>query len=326
MDTDIFEQLRDEGLITQEELAATMQQEHTKLFSLHWDLRSLLYSGILMLATGIGILIYKNIDAIGHLTVVIAAGVLSAVCLGYCFRHVHPFSREKIESPNLWFDYILLLGSLLMVTFLGYLQFQFHVFGMRWGLATFIPTVLLFGIAYYFDHRGVLSMAITSLAAWFGVAIDPMQLATSHNFASENYVWSGITLGVTLSILYILSGRLNIKAHFAMLYKNFSMHVLMLSLISAMFVFEGSFLLWFLVLAAVVAYQFIDAVKIRSFYFLLFSVIYGYIGLSGFIIKALLLAQQMDEGILYLLIFYFIGSAIGVIILLRHYNQKFHVR
>ncbi|MDQ6764326.1 MAG: hypothetical protein M3015_17115 [Bacteroidota bacterium] len=64
------------------------------------------------------------------------------------------------------FDYILLFGCLSLLTFVGYLQFEYNVFGNKWGLATFIPMVVLFMAAYYFDHLGVLILAIVNLAAW----------------------------------------------------------------------------------------------------------------------------------------------------------------
>jgi hypothetical protein len=70
---------------------------------------------------------------------------------------------------KIWPDYILLLGCLLLLILIAYLQFQYNVFGNRYGLATFIPMVLLFISAYYFDHIGVLTMAITNLAAWAGI-------------------------------------------------------------------------------------------------------------------------------------------------------------
>lgn len=325
MKTDIFHQLHNDGLITQDELTATSRQEETRLLSLHWDLRSLLYSGILMLATGIGILIYKNIDAIGHLTVVVVTGLLSAICIGYCIKKSAPYGRYKVESPNLWFDYILLLGCLLMVTFLGYLQFRFHVFGMRWGLATFVPMVLLFGMAYYFDHKGVLSLAITAMGAWLGVAVDPVKFIRSDNLGDESYITSGVILGVVLSIMYVISGRVNVKSHFSLTYKNFGIHVLMIALICGMLNGKNDVFWWLLVLAVVAVWHFMESIRDASFYFLLFTVLYSYIGLSGFIIK-LLLDGSFNEGAMYMLIFYFIGSAIGAIALLRHYNHKFNLR
>ena len=67
------------------------------------------------------------------------------------------------------------LAALLLLTFITYLQVQYNVFGDRFGLATFIPMIILFYCAYYFDHLGVLSMAVANLAAWMGIAVTPLK-------------------------------------------------------------------------------------------------------------------------------------------------------
>src|SRR5690606_17109609 len=56
-----------------------------KPLSVHWDLRSLLYLGILLTTTAAGILIYKNIDTIGHDAMLVATAALMIVCFAYCF-------------------------------------------------------------------------------------------------------------------------------------------------------------------------------------------------------------------------------------------------
>jgi len=46
--------------------------ETGKPFSLHWELKTLLYLGVLLLNLGLGYLIYDNIDNIGHNAVMVA--------------------------------------------------------------------------------------------------------------------------------------------------------------------------------------------------------------------------------------------------------------
>jgi hypothetical protein len=83
--------------------------------------------------------------------------------LFYVLREKEALSRlTKVEAPTPFFDYILLLGCLTFITLVGYSQVQFTIFGQRFGLAVFIPMIVLFFSAYYFDHLGVLSMAITN--------------------------------------------------------------------------------------------------------------------------------------------------------------------
>src|SRR6478752_2909089 len=158
MNIHIFERLREQEFITDADLAIIREKENKKLFSLHWELKTLLYLGIVLLTTGLGILIYKNIDTIGHQVIVAIIALGCAACFGYCLKKSPGFSRQKNAVTKIWPDYILLLGCLLLLILIAYLQFQYNAFGNRYGLATFIPMVLLFISAYYFDHIGVLSM------------------------------------------------------------------------------------------------------------------------------------------------------------------------
>ncbi len=62
MDIPIFDKLYREGLITESSLQKVKAVEQTRLFSLHWELKTLLYLGVVLLSGGLGILVYKNID------------------------------------------------------------------------------------------------------------------------------------------------------------------------------------------------------------------------------------------------------------------------
>jgi len=321
MDIHVFEQLQHEELLNSDALAKIKSHEQNRLISVHWDLRTLLYFSVLLLGTGIGIIIYKNIDTIGHTTLVILVGILAAVCLFYCFRICAPFSYGQVASPNVWFDYILMLGCLLMLAFVGYLQYQYHVFGMRWGLATFIPMLFLFAFAYYFDHKGVLGLAIANLGAWMGIAVAPLSLIRLHEFKDENIIINGVILGVLLHLFSWLSVRLNIKAHFAGIYKNFGVQVLCISLICGMGRFEQAYFFWFIALMCVVVFHVRNAIAKYSFYFLVMSVIYGYVGVSYVAVQVLSKIGNGKDAAIYAIILYFIGSAITLVLLLMRYNK-----
>lgn len=318
MDVSLFEKLLNNGLISENEFEKIKSAEAQKKISVHWDLRTLLYLGILLLVTGLGIFVYKNIDTIGHDVIITFILVCCVACFFYCFKKAKGFSVLKIESPNTWFDYVLLLGCLLMVTFIAYIQYQYNVFGNRWGLATFVPMILLFLSAYYFDHIGVLSLAVTNLAAWAGIAITPLQLIQDNDFSSERIIYTGIILGAGLiAISYVTSAK-NVKKHFAFTYKNFGAHLLFVSCIAGMFHFE-IYLLWFLVLTAICIFFYLDAIKENSFYFLVITLLYAYIGLAYVMIEMVNYTDPI--GWFYFLIIYFIASGIGLIRLLIHFNK-----
>jgi hypothetical protein len=313
----IFEKLHTQNFISQEELDKINQQQPV---SVHWDIRSLLYLGILLVTTALGILVYKNIDTIGHTTIVTTIGISCAACFFYCFKKVNAYTHKKVESPNILFDYILLSACLLLLTFIGYLQFQYNVFGNQWGLAVFIPMVILFFCAYYFDHLGVLSIAITNLAAWLGITVTPLQILQQNDFSETHLIYTGIGLGVALIIFSIITQQKNIKAHFAFTYKNFGVHILFISLLAAMFNYDNIYLLWFAGIMATGYWFFNNAIKENAFYFLVLTVLYAYIAVCYVVLE--LLFVMNDGGNIYFVATYFIGSGIGLIRLLMYYNKK----
>jgi hypothetical protein len=322
MDIPLFEKLRVEGLIGEESLTKLKASENNRLFSLHWELKTILYLGILLLSGGLGILVYKNIDTIGHTAILVFIGLLSACGFAYCFKTKLPFATGKVAAPNAFFDYVLLLACLCFITFIGYLQYQYHFFGNRFGLVTFIPMLVLFFSAYYFDHLGILSLAITNLCAWAGIAVTPLRILQDNDFNSNTLIYTGLVMGAGLIATGVVTRLRQFKPHFAFTYTNFGMHILFISILAGMFLFEPVYLFWFAFLVGVAFYFYRDALRSRSFYFLLVLTLYSYIGLSYVIIRILFYTLQTDTGGIYLMFMYFIGTAVGLILFLIRMNKN----
>ncbi|QHS63285.1 DUF2157 domain-containing protein [Chitinophaga agri] len=323
MDHKLFEQLQKEGIISAESAEKVRVISANRLFSVHWELKTILYLGVLLLSGGLGILVYKNIDTIGHQAILAAIALGCMGCFYYAYRHKLPFSREKVPAPNTLFDYILLLGCLLLITFITYLQVQYTVFGTRYGMATFIPMIVLFCTAYYFDHLGVLSMAITNLAAWMGVSVTPLHLLSQNDFSSFPLIYSGMLLGVLLIAAAWLSDHKHFKAHFAFTYSNFGVHVFMIATLAAMIAtLRYGYALWFLLLAGAGAFFMQQAMKKQSFYFVFIVTLYVYIGLSLLIVRWM--SEVVDDtiGALFAGFLYFVTSGISFIVLLVKMNKK----
>ncbi len=322
MDTPLFEKLQAQELISAASLEKVKTTEKNKLFSLHWELRTILYLGVLLLSGGLGVLVYKNIDTIGHTAILIFIAAISAGGFVYCFKNKLPFSTGKVEAPNAFFDYILLLACLSFVTFIGYLQYQYHFFGERYGLVTFIPMLVLFFCAYYFDHLGILSLAITSLCAWAGITVTPTRILRDNDFNSSNIIFTGIVLGIGLIAAAALTQRRGFKPHFAFTYTNFGMNILFISVLAAMFQFNNIYFLWFLALLGVAFYFYKEALRTKSFYFLLMLTLYAYIGLSYVVIRLLFYTLNTDIGGVYLALMYFIATGVLLVLFLIRMNKK----
>jgi hypothetical protein len=320
MNIALFEKLFAQGLISEQSLARIRSAESNRLFSIHWELRTILYLGVLLLTGGLGILIYKNIDTIGHQVILAFIAVLSGGCFYYCERKKLPFSTGKVQSPNSFFDYVLLTACLTLLIFIGYLQAQYNVFGDKYGLATFIPMLILFFCAYYFDHLAVLTMAIANLGAWMGLAVTPLEIFKANNFADTEIIFAGLVLGVFLTVMAYLTAKRKIKEHFSFTYLNFGMNIVFISCLAGMFQFDSFYPVWLLPLAVVAIYFYRKAIKLRSFYLLLMITAYAYIGISYTLVKLLSVTDFIE--VYYLILLYFIGSAAFIVFFLITMNKK----
>jgi len=322
MNLTLFEQLHADGHVSDASFKKIKAAQSNKLFSMHWELKTMLYLGVLLFSGGLSILVYQNIDTIGHQVILFVIAAVCAGCFFYCFKKKHPYSNAKVLSPDSFFDYTLLLGCLTLLTFVGYLQFQYNVFGNRYGLATFIPMLVLFFTAYFFDHLGVHSMAITTLAAWAGIAVTPSSILQHNDFNSETIIITGFFLGLCLIAAGYFSSAKKIKQHFDFTYSNFGTHILFISTLAGMFHFDTFYLLWFLVLGGICYFFYRKAIAERSFYYLLIGSLYLYIGLSYCVTRLIFDSAGLDIGAVYLLCFYFILSATGLIFFLIRMNKK----
>jgi hypothetical protein len=322
MEINSFYNLHKDGILSDASFNKIKNSASNKLFSLHWELKTILYLGILLLSGGLSILIYKNIDTIGHQAILLFIAVVFIGCFFYCYTHKLPFSTTRVSSPNTFFDYILLLGCLTFITFIGYLQFQYHLFGFKYGLATFIPMLVLFFTAYYFDNIAILSMAITALAAWAGIAVTPLTILRNNDFNSDTIIFTEFFLGIALMLLGYFSCNKLIKKHFEFTYSNFGTHLLFISILAAIFHFDNLYLLFFLLLAMVSFLYYLKAVKEKSFYYLLVFSLYFYIGLSYTLITLLFSDEGLNIGGVYLAFIYFILSAIFLIVFLIKMNRQ----
>lgn len=323
MNLHLFKKLHAEGLIGDDSLKRVTALEEGRLFSLHWELRTILYLGITLLTGGLGVLVYKNIDTIGHQAILAFIALVCAGCFYYCIRHKAPFSRLQVQAPNAFFDYILLLGCLTFVIFLGYWQYAYTIFGTAYGLATFIPMVVLFFCAYYFDHLGILSLAITNLAAWAGIAVTPMEILKDNAFSDSRLIYTGLVLGALLILLGLASDRRHFKRHFEFTCTNFGIHLLFIAALAGEFTSARIYCwLWFLLVLGFAGYFYIQARRQRSYYFFLVLATYTYIALSCMVVRFLEGIGSYDIGLVYFGFFYFVVSAIGFVRLLLIVNRK----
>lgn len=313
--------LQARGLLPSAQATALADYERQRPFSLHYELRALLYLGVTLLSGGLGVLVYQNTEHIGHGVVAAGIAVLTAACLAYAARHRPAFTWGVAPSPGLLPEYLLLLGCLLFLVLEGYLQAQYQLFGTRYGLAAALPAVLFFGIAYGFDHRGVLSMAITALAGWVGVSIAPLAAFTQNDFAASALSAPAVGLGLALLAAGLWSDVTQHKAHFAFAYVSLGGNLALVALTANLFSPAGlpravALPLLLAVCAGLVWY----ARRSQSYLFLLMGAVFGYIGVTYLLFEVLGAEIGLLLGTLY-----FPLSAIGVVLLLVNMKRVLNI-
>jgi hypothetical protein len=311
----ILNSLTSKGIISDQQADTITSFEGEKAFSIHWELRSVLYLGILFFSSGAGILIYENIDTIGHQVIIAAIALLTAGCFYYTYKNSLPYSHEEVKNPNKLIDYVLLLGCSTFLGLEGYLQYQYNLFGTRYGLAVIIPTIVFFLCAYRFDHRGALSMAITGLASWLGLTIAPLSVLADNDFSDGKLIIPAIALGCVLTAVGWISEERNFKKHFAFTYMLMGGNLACIAAQIGLFTENAKVIYFFIGLG--LCYFFVRrARQAQSLVFLLMGTVYGYCIVTYSIFTSLGIDAALGLGI-----FYFLFSSVGVIYFLLNFKK-----
>ncbi len=309
----ILQSLQEKGIISPEQSTIISEYEKTKHFSIHYELRTLLYLGITLFTSGLGILIYQNIDTIGHGVIVALISLITLGCFGFAYLKRSPFTWEEVKTPHPFADFALLLGCMMFLILEGYLQYQYNLFGTKYGLVTILPAIVFIPAAYFFDHRGVLSMGLTALASWVGVSIAPLSVLSQNDFSAPNFLLTAIALGLVLSAAGLVSEYKNLKKHFSFTYLLLGSNLTLIATMIGMFSHAHWYVYIFIALALCFGlYQY--ARKTQSYIFLLLGVIYGYITFTYLLFKLLELINNEDLWVLAM--YYFLLSGVGVVMFL----------
>jgi hypothetical protein len=313
--------LLEKKYITEKQFREIEVYRSLNLFSLHDELKMLLYLSVILFTSGIGILIYQNIDTIGHIVLLSILLLVTVVCFYYCFKNHAGFSRNEAPFVNPLYDYLLLAATILSCTFIGYLQFQYQPFGNQYGLMTLIPTVICFFCAYYFDNKSVLSIGITGLAAYLGLTLDPKQVFENEMINNTTLSYIGLALGISLLLWVLYATKNNLKKHFNLVYLNFSLHLVSIACIVNLW---GDYWLLFASVLGVFTYYFYTlSYRINAMSLFLFIIIYAYIGFNIFFVR-ILDHLDLDDifALFYILPIYFIASIIAFIKLIKNFNKR----
>jgi len=311
-----LKEIRDKNLLSDEQYSRLELLLSKQIISVYYELRIILYLGILLFTTGIGILIYKNIGEIGHLVSIAILLGLTVLCFVYTFRFTPGYTNGKTIPPTPFFDYIVLLGCLLFISVLGYLQFQYSILDETLGATTLVTAAFFFFAAYRFDHLGVLSLAITALASFWSISISPQKWYSGDFFDTANLHNTALVFGASLAAIALVLDKKEIKQHFTFAYINFCSLIFLTGALTGIFVNYDSYGFYLLALYAGCALTVYFANVKKSFLFLLYAFISGYIGTTFFLFDTIL----KDPGLWF---FYLLASCGGFIYFIIRYKNYF---
>ncbi len=188
-----------------------------ELVPVRLELKTLLYVGVLVAVGGVGKFVRDYHDRLGPVVIASALAAAALACLVYAFRRSPAFSWGETVSPHLAADYVLVLGALLLASDLAYVERQFGILGDRWPYHFLVVAVIYFLLAYRFDSRAVLSLAVSAVAAWRGVSV-----TTAFGGPGEAAVGilraNALAIGAILVAAGFLSVRSGRKPHFEKVY------------------------------------------------------------------------------------------------------------
>ncbi len=308
---DAIEALRSRGVLSADQAATLSRPARGELVSIHWELRTLLYAGVLLATSGVGLFLKENNERLGPTALATLLGLAAAACLFFVWRRSPLFSWEATKTPHIAADYVLLLGVLLFGSDLAYLETQFRWLGANWPLHLLIVSILYFLAAYRFDSRIVLSLALSTFAAWRGVSAGLPRAFSGRGFAAEAIVRANaLACGVLFIALGYLSVRLRRKAHFEPVFVTVGLILLLGGLVSGAFESGEEWMLWLPALLACagatvsIAYRlrrsldfalgvfaaYLGGIRVISHVlggsFLLFTIAFSSLAVLGFLIRA----------------------------------------
>ena len=166
-----LERWKDEGAISPEQYAYLAGICRGETISVFLELNILLYAGVLAFVAGLGWTVTTWSKQLGDVVILAVLSAILATCAWYCFSRAPRWSTTETPTPT---------GDLRLRALPGHpgvgggTRLPREPISRALRAMGFIPAGdrrLFFFLAYRFDNRFVLSLALSSLAGWFGLTI-----------------------------------------------------------------------------------------------------------------------------------------------------------
>jgi hypothetical protein len=269
-----------DGVITGEQYASLSSLSRGERFSLYVELNALLYLGVISIIAGLTWTFRDYVADLGHAAILSILGLLMVAAFWYCFSKGQPYSNAEIEHPSMLFDYVLYFGCLVFAVTLAYLETQLNIF-RGWDTHLLAASFVYAGLAYRFDNRFVLSLALSTLAAYLGLKLEIFEDIDTNLLRFYAFGYALFVAGAGFGL-----HRQGIKRHFLDVYLHVAANVVLVAAVSG--VLEPSIgVLYLAVLLSLAAASIYLGVRYRRFAFVAYGTVYGYAGISVRVLEAI---------------------------------------
>ena len=251
-------------------------------FSVFVELNTLLYVGVLSVVAGVGWSVATYSARLGDVAILLSLSCVFGWSLYYCFSRALPYSHLQEDQPGLAFDYVLYLGCLVFSIELGYAMSRVHPFQLNWDHSLLLASAVFFALAYRFDNRLVLSLALSSLGAWCGVRVSHFGQHLGGSLRAYALVY-----GALVAVAGTMLHSAGIKKHFLEAYLHIAANVLFFALLSGVNTGDGEGLFYLLALLGLAGLAVVEGVRFKRFAFVVYGVVFGYAGISFRVLRGM---------------------------------------
>lgn len=306
---DRLDRWKSEDVITAEQHTLFTGLVRDEPFSLFSEINVLFGAGVLAFVLGLGWTVTTLSRQLGDVLIVALLSAIVVGCLWYCFARATAWSAAETPSANALTDYLLYLCCLVWSIELAYLEQRFQLLATHWDVYLLVTAIFFFLLAYRFDNRLVLSLALSSLAGWFGVAFMRLPFTLSAASRPDALLFCAMVLAAGA----LLRWR-EIKPHFFGTYLNFVANVLFLTLLSGVFGADNR-TAWVFALLGAGAASMLWGISRREFAFVAYASVYTYVGLASLVARS-----SVDfVGMLFL----FVATAVAMLVMLVVVSRRF---
>lgn len=301
---------RADGQISDGQHATLSALVSGRRLSVFLEINVVLYAGVLAFVAGLAWTARAYSAAWGDAAILGPSTLLMLGAFGYCAARVGPYTRDEAPAAGMVLDYALYFACLVLAVELGYVEYRFHLLDAAWHHYLLASAVLYLLLAYRFDNRLVLSLALATLGSWCGVR---MSLWSIVNADGLRVTIAGY--GLLVAAIGALTYRAGIKRHFLDAYMHVAAHAILGALTSG--VFTGRVGLWMGPLLLAATGCAVGGVRTRRFAFVAYGVVYGYLGVSWLLLRGV---HGPTDALLYLVVS---GAAVllGLVAVARRFGR-----